>query len=126
VSRQNVIIIVVALGAFLSFSLVQAMFDRADHDKALKLVRQFAGKSGETIEDLLARKDPGAHSDLSWSTEILSGCRGFVRVTCRLPQHGDDYVFDVDLVRRGIHPGDEGGRQVLEALQGNTVPGRPR
>jgi hypothetical protein len=126
VNRQNTIIALIALGAFVSFSIVQHMFDRADHEKAAKMVRTFAGKGGQTLEDVLAKKDPGARSDAAWSSEILSGCRGFVRVRCRLPQTGAEYDFDVDLVRRGIHPGNANGEAALTELGGNTTPGRPR
>jgi hypothetical protein len=119
-TRQTIITAITALGLVISYTIVQGMFDRADHRKAEQLVRTFAGKDGKTsLEDLLAEKDPAAHSDLSWSSEILSGCRGFVRVRCRLPQAGE-YDFDTDLVQRSIHPGNEAGKQALEALGGRT------
>jgi hypothetical protein len=119
VSRQNIIVAITALGLVISYAVVQGMFDRADHRKAEQLVRAFAGKDGQTMEDFLAQKDPAAHSDLSWSSDILSGCRGYVRVRCRLPQAGE-YDFDVDLVRRSIHPGNGPGEQALAALGGRT------
>ena len=117
-SRQNIIVAITALGLVISYAVVQGMFDRADHGKAEKLVREFAGKDG-TLEDWLAKKDPAAHSDLAWSSEIISGCRGFVRVRCRLPQAGE-FDFDVDLVNRSIHPGNGPGEQALAALGGRT------
>jgi hypothetical protein len=118
-TRQTIIVAITALGLVISYAVVQGMFERADHTKAEKLVRGFQGKDGRTLEDLLAQKDPAAHSDLSWSSEILSGCRGFVRVRARLPQAGE-YDFDVDLVQRSIHPGNGLGEQALEALGGRT------
>ena len=118
-SRQNIIVAITALGLVISYAVVQGMFDRADHKKAEQLVRAFAAKDGHTLEDVLAQKDPAAHSDLSWSSEILSGCRGFVRVRCRLPQAGE-YDFDVDLVNKSIHPGNAAGEQALAALGGRT------
>jgi hypothetical protein len=119
VKRQNLIIALTALGVVVSYAVVQGMFDRADHQKAEKLVRGFPGRDGRTLEDVLAAQDPAARSDLSWSSDILSGCRGFVRVRCRLPQAGE-FAFDVDLVRRGIHPGNRAGEQALETLGGRT------
>jgi hypothetical protein len=107
----------VALGCAISFAVVQSMFERADHRKAVELVRGFRGAGGQTIEDLVARGNPGARADGAWSSEILSGCRGFVRVRCR-PLGGGDFAFDVDLVRKGIHPGNEAGRAILAQLDG--------
>ena len=113
-NRQTLVLVAVAVGAAISISIVQRMFDASDHRKAQALVRSF-GQHG-SLEDLLAQTDPGARSDTAWSSEILSGCRGFVRVRCRLPQTGQVYAFDVDLVRRSIHPGNELGRTALERL----------
>ncbi|HJZ87033.1 MAG TPA: hypothetical protein VKN99_17795 [Polyangia bacterium] len=123
-SRHNVILVVIALGTAASFAIVQGMFDRADHEKAERLVRTFAGRQG-TLEDLLARRDPGAHMAANWSSEILSGCRGFVRVKCQLPAAGGEYAFDVDLVRKAIHPGNQRGQAALEELAGPTAPTTP-
>jgi hypothetical protein len=124
VTRHNLVLIFVALGTAISFAIVQRMFDRADHDKAAKLVRMFPSRDGKTtVEDLLARRDPAARGEGAWSTEILSGCRGFVRVRCTLPAAaGGEYAFDVDLVRRAIHPGNDQGRRLLEELGGRDVP----
>ena len=70
--------------------------------------------SKRTLEDLLAERNPAARLDASWSSEMLSSCRGYVRVHAFLDN--TDYAFDVDLVRHGVHPGNEAGKAVLAAL----------
>ena len=116
-NRQTLLVIAVAVGVAISFSLVQHMFDASDHRKAQNLARTLGGRHG-SLEDVLAEHDPGARTDAAWSSEILSGCRGYVRVRCRLPQTGQVYAFDVDLVRKAIHPGNELGRAALAELAG--------
>jgi hypothetical protein len=122
VNRRAIALVVVCVGVAISFRVVQGMFDRADHSKAELTVRTLTGPGGPTLEDVLARKDPGARTDAAWSSEILSGCRGFVRVRCRLASAGGEYVFDVDLVRRAVHPGNEAGKVALSELGGPAAP----
>lgn len=101
-----------ALLAAGSLVLLQRAFDGADHRKAELLVRTFQPAGGRPLVDVLAARDPRARADAAWSTEILSGCRGFVRVRCMLPD--GPYDFGVDLVKRSIHPANGAGELALQ------------
>ena len=134
-SGRTLLIAFTALGVVLSYAWLDGRYEQADHRKAKTLVRSLSASSRlvgavqdggtgtgastpaekRTVEDILAARNPAARLDATWSSEMLSSCRGFVRVHAFLDN--TDYAFDVDLVRHGIHPGNEAGRAILAQLE---------
>lgn len=118
-----------ALGIVASFWLLEGAFAAGDHRKAQALVREHR-LGGPTLEQFLLSRHADRTGPPAWSSHILSGCRGFVRVRCAIPRRGAApaaYVFDVDLPQKGIHPADEAGRSVLRefARAGSSPPRAP-
>jgi hypothetical protein len=99
-SLRLLILFVCAAGTLL---ILQSAFDASDHRKADRAVRNYT-VDGRVLGPYLERRQP----DREWSTEIMHGCRGVVRVT-----YGD-VAFDYDVPGHGIHPGNEAGRLALE------------
>jgi hypothetical protein len=100
-----------------SVVVLQRAFDDADHRKAQRQVRALRmppaqpGGPDRTLEDVLAARDPRAHSDAAWSSEILSGCRGAVAVRF------EPYLFHVDLVRGAVSAGNPRAEEILRPLR---------
>ena len=114
------LILVAAAGSLL---VLQGVFDRADLDKAERLVREYRIGSvalGESVE----QRHPDRTGAGRYSSEILSSCRGVVRVTCAVPRPKGDtiYRFDVDLPQKAIHPADGAGRAALLGLERASAP----
>jgi hypothetical protein len=109
------LILVAAAGSLL---VLQGIFDRADLDKSEKLVREYR-LGPTTLGEFIERRHDDRSGPVRWSSELLSSCRGTVRVTCEVPRRAKAavYRFDVDLPQKGIHPGDAAGKDVLEALE---------
>ena len=112
--------LVVGAGIVLcAFSLfwLQGRFDKSDHAKAERLVRNFTveGRT-QTFEAFLLEKNGGRTG--IWETEITGGCRGVVRVTWTLPGNPPTvYAWDVEIPSQGIHPtqgSPEGERMLRE------------
>jgi hypothetical protein len=101
---------------FVTLSWLQGRFDTADHEKATALVRDYRAKpNGPTItEAILARQPDKNDHDISWSSEIVSSCQGYVRVSAYLPPN--TYAFDVDLTGPSIHPTDPTTVEILRSL----------
>jgi hypothetical protein len=110
------ILFVCAAGTLL---ILQSAFDSSDHRKADHAVRHYT-VNGRVFGPWLEARRPHAE----WSTEITHGCRGVVRVN-----YGD-VAFDYDVPGHGIHPGNPGGREALEAFVSAPSPspslGAPR
>jgi hypothetical protein len=104
---------------FATMSWLQGRFDTADHEKATSLVREYRAKTeGPTIEAAILARHPEAKDfDLSWSSEIVSSCRGYVRVSGYVSKAKVTYAFDVDLTGPSIHPTDPTTIEVLRALE---------
>lgn len=115
------LILVAAAG---SLFVLQGIFNRSDLDKAEKLVREHR-IGGARLGDALDRRHQDRIGPGRWSAEILSSCRGVVRVTCAVPRPSQDalYRFDVDLPAKAIHPADEAGRAALLDLERARAPG---
>lgn len=117
---RNLLIGLTALGMVLSYSWLNGRYEQADYRKAIGLVRHLkAPNKTTTLEDVLAERFPAARLDATWSSEMLSSCRGYVRVHAILD--ATDYAFDVDVVQHGIHPGNEAGKATLLALSQRTA-----
>lgn len=101
-SLRLLILFVCAAGTLL---ILQSAFDSSDHRKADHAVRNYS-VNGRVFGPFLEQRQPGRE----WSTEITHGCRGVVRVT-----YGD-VAFDYDVPAHGIHPGNEAGKEALEAF----------
>ena len=110
--------VLILIAAAASLLVLQGIFDRADLEKGERLVREYR-IGGPALGNFIE----GQHADRSgptrWSAEIVSGCRGVVRVSCAVPRPTGDalYRFDVDLPQKAIHPGDEPGKNALQALE---------
>ena len=101
-SLRLLILFVCVAGTFL---ILQSAFDTSDHRKADHAVRNYT-VNGRTLGPYLEKQQPNQQ----WATEITHSCRGVVRVT-----YGDT-AFDYDVPAHMIHPGNEAGMKVLEAL----------
>lgn len=110
------------IGAFLSVRYVQNRFDRSDEKNAVEVVRDFhpAG-ANRALDALIAESHGVLRSDLRWSGEMASGCFGYVRVACEVPERdgleGRVYRFDVDINRVAIHPADSRARTLLAGYE---------
>jgi hypothetical protein len=107
---------------FLTLSWLQGRFDTSDHDKATKMVREYrAIPNGRTISDAIEARHPTAKDyDISWTSEIVSSCRGYVRVSAYVPP-STTYAFDVDLTGPSIHPTDPTTIEILKSLTATTA-----
>ena len=87
--------------------ILQTAFDQSDHRKADHAVRNYT-VNGNQLGPCLEKRAPGQE----WSSEITHSCRGVVRVN-----YGE-VAFDYDVPSHAIHPGNEAGKQALEAFVG--------
>jgi hypothetical protein len=108
---------------FVTLSWLQGRFDTADHEKATTMVRGYrATPDGPTIAEAILARHPNAKDhDISWSSELVSSCQGYVRVSAHLPPA--TYAFDVDLTGPSIHPTDPSTIEILRALTSTTTGG---
>lgn len=112
---------------FAVLNWLQGRFDSADHEKATKIVREYrANEAGPTIQEVILSRHPDVKRfELSWSSEIVSSCYGFVRVSAYVPKKKDrppvTYSFDVDLTDPSIHPTDPKTIEILKALEESTT-----
>jgi hypothetical protein len=118
----------IALGGAMILALLFALkwlqdrFDASDHRKATELVRAYrASPKGPTIAQAIIRRHPGTQEqDISWSSEITSGCLGTLRVSAYVPRKegkpGKSYAFDVRLTDPSIHPTDPQTVEILKSL----------
>jgi hypothetical protein len=106
-----------------TLSWLQNRFDSSDHEKATRMVREYrAVPKGPTITDAIVARHPGKHDyDISWNSEIVSSCQGYVRVSGYLPPA--TYAFDVDLTGPSIHPTDPTTIDILRALTATAAGG---
>jgi hypothetical protein len=118
--KRMVALTLMALCAALAFSayFIEGAFRGADTKKAVTLVQdyQIGPTSDEQIARYLQNKFPGEHR---WHGEVLSSCHGYVRVTAQVPTPRGvaTYLWDVDLVKAGIHPANEAGKALLLELE---------
>jgi hypothetical protein len=109
---------IVLVAAVASVRALDARFERADANNALRVVRTFRPPGAP---DALPRRIARAHgvrpADLRWDAHVTSSVYGHVRVTCevRVARPAVSYRFDVDLGRVAIHPADRATRRLLEA-----------
>ena len=101
---------------FATLSWLQNRFDTSDHEKATVMVREYRAKpDGPTITQAILARHPGKQEhDISWSSEIMSSCQGYVKVSAYLPPN--TYAFDVDLTGPSIHPTDPTTIEILRSL----------
>lgn len=130
-SRGRTAIALFLVGIAASVWLTEGAFAQADHRKALALVREHR-LGGDSLETFLLRQVADRAGDPVWSTDIMSSCRGVVRVRCAVPRKNQSaaaYAFDVDLPQKGIHPADEQARRLLLQFSresvGNSAPRKP-
>ena len=123
VDLYRLVVATVMVGLLIvTLSWLQGRFDTADHDKATKIVQTYMPKGGAIdLTDLILREHPDRKRyDIRWTSEILSGCYGYVRVTAYLPPKDESpaatYAFDVDLPAMAIHPTDPKTKAFLEEL----------
>lgn len=108
----------ILVAAAASLMVLQGIFDRADLEKGEKLVREYRiGRQG--LGEFIESRHGDRSGPTRWSAEIVSGCRGVVRVSCAIPLDTRDavYRFDVDLPQKAIHPADEAGKNALQSFQ---------
>lgn len=107
---------------------MQSLFDKGDLKRAMTVVHDFRGESGQTIEEALtARHATALAGEISWEVGIQSSFYGVMRVSATIPLKAATpqvYRFDVDLIRNGIHPADDHGRDLLLGMSkpGNGAP----
>ena len=114
-----VILVLLLGGLFATTNWLQGRFDESDHTKSLQLVRNYRVGDGPSIEDVIAKNHSTTSSQqITWSTEIVSGCRGHVRVVATISERGkrSDYAFDVNMNGPSIHPTDPETVKLLKAL----------
>ena len=85
------------------------------------MVRSYKVGASPTLEETIAARHPDIKPyELSWSSEIMSSCRGYVRVTVLVPKKKNrdavTYSFDVDLTGPSIHPTDPTTIEILSKL----------
>lgn len=123
-SRSTIIFAVGVILCAASLLYLQQRFDRSDHAKATRLVRNFRVESRpERFEEFLMRRHGGLEG--AWSTEITGGCRGVVRVTWSVPGHPPTvYFWDVEIPSQKIHPNPASpqGEQILREFVGEVTP----
>lgn len=95
---------------------LQATFDRSDHEKAERLVRNMKTQGrAEPFEAFLANRHAGQVG--TWKTEITGGCRGVVHVTYAVPGTPPTlYGWDVEIPSQAVHPRTDSptGEQALK------------
>ena len=103
---------------FTTLTWLQGRFDTSDHEKATKMVRDYRARpDGPTITDAILARHPGTKDyDLSWTSEIMSSCYGYLKVTAYVPKEKTTYAFDVDLTGPSIHPTDPTTIEILKSL----------
>lgn len=123
VDMYRVVVATVMIGLLVvTMSWLQGRFNSSDHEKATKIVKAYKPKGGAIdLTQLILRKHPTRkRHDISWRSEIRSGCLGHVRVSAYLPKKNEadaiTYAFDVDLPAMSIHPTDPNTKAFLEEL----------
>lgn len=118
-------IMILLLMAVLSW--LQSRFDTSDHKKAEALVQRYtAAPDGPSITTLILKRHPGVEADqISWSSEIMQSCYGYVRVSAYVPakegRAAETYAFDVSLSDPSLHPTDERTVEIMKALSSTTA-----
>jgi len=99
-----------------SILYLQGRFNAGDEKNALVVVQTYHSKSGRSIPDVISAENPGAVPD--WSTSTESSCFQHERVRALVPSEKGAIVYDflVDINGPSIHPANENGKRVLEAL----------
>lgn len=96
---------------FVTMNWLQSRFDTSDHDKAVTIVKAYRAQTGRKLVDALLEAHDGVdRAEISWSSEITSGCFGHVRVHAFIPAKSAPaatYSFDVNLSGPSLHPTDE-------------------
>lgn len=103
--------LVLLVGMIATAVILQAMFDSSDHTKSERIVKAYRGAGGASIAERLATEAPGG----AWSSEITHGCRGYVRVRYDVAG-GGTWVFDYDVPRHRIHPGNPAAERLLSSI----------
>ena len=114
-------LLMVSLFAVLSW--LQGRFDTSDHRKATTIVTDYRAEAGPRLVDAILARHPGiGEPEVSWTSEITSGCLGHVRVSALVPARDGrpsaTYAFDVNLTGPSVHPTDE---RTVEILRGLTA-----
>ena len=130
---RGMIVMACLFACIAAVNYMQTLFDKGDMKRALQVVRDFRGESGQSIQQALEQRHADAlGGEISWEIGIQSSCYGVMRLTATVPlkkRNPQVYRFDVDLVRNGIHPADDHGRELLlgmnELAPGNYGPGAP-
>jgi len=127
--RRNKLVIGALMVAILALMLVllQQQFNQGDYRRALELfaARQ-PGSRWSIAQELLARSKRGPPD---CRPRLVSSFKGTVEVTCDGTDDGRTYQFEVDLVRKSVHPLNNDAREVIEAvsatnraLDGGSIP----
>lgn len=87
-----------------SLFYLQAQFDKSDHRKAERLLRNFVAPGRtQSFEGFLLERHAGVAG--VWATTITGGCRGVVHVTYEVPgAPPTHYAWDVEIPSQGVHP----------------------
>ena len=117
---RGMIVMACLFACIAAVNYMQSLFDKGDMKRAMHVVRDFRGGSGRTIaEALQAKHADRLNGEISWEIGIQSSCYGVMRITATVPLRDGNpqvYRFDVDLVKNGIHPADDHGRELLLSM----------
>ena len=95
---------------------LQGTFDRSDHEKGERFVRNLKQPGRpEPFETFLANRHKGQLG--TWSSTITGGCRGVVQVTYTVPGVPPTlYSWDVEIPSQAVHPRTDSptGEQALK------------
>jgi hypothetical protein len=98
------VIAVTAIG-ILSISYLQHRFDQSDLRHAVQAVRTaHPGGAGMNLEQRIGQVYGVTPEEIQWDPRLESKIKGIVRVQAHVPQHSDELVWNVDLVRFQVTP----------------------
>lgn len=98
------VIAVTAIG-ILSISYLQHRFDQSDLRHAVQAVRSaHPGGEGMNLEQRISQVYGVNPEEIQWDPSLESKIKGIVRVQAHIPQHSDELVWNVDLVRFQVTP----------------------
>jgi hypothetical protein len=125
ISHRILLALILTAGCVLIMTSTEQCFDNADVKNALKVVQLTkASDAAPTIPEALALKHRGVKtSEIGWSGRVTNSCYGFVRVRAAVPAPGHvaEYIFDVDVGQRRLHPANDNARGLMTALKDGAL-----
>jgi hypothetical protein len=112
--RQTIAFVTTTAATLACLFYLQHREADADARHGLSIVKEYRGRSGKTLPDLITAAHGAA--PIAWTSATESGCFSRVRVDARAGQ-ADDYAFTVDLGARSIHPANARGEEAIRTLE---------